>query len=128
MRALSLLTLVTMALSGCAMTSQHVKTMDGDEFNQRGGALFSKQKYVHGLEAEFYPNNSGAHIEVKGEGVQDGTDALKTINLLAGALATMQAQGPAPQELTALERIDVLMKQIESLRTIVDALKPTPRP
>lgn len=69
----------TLFLGSCAMTSQHVRTMDGDEFSQVGGALFSKQRYVHGLHAEFLPNNSGAIIDVKGEGDQDSTALVPVI-------------------------------------------------
>lgn len=82
-------------LMSCATTKQHVKTMDGDEFDQWGGALFSKQQYVQGLDADFYPNNSGAHIAVKGQGDQDSTEALKTINALIGALVQLQSAGLA---------------------------------
>lgn len=123
MRKLILLATLAAFVSGCAMTRQNIKTMDGDEFSQAGAALFSKQQYVHGLDADFYPNNSGAHISVKGQGDQDSVESLKTINLLLGALMQRQATedvntAPSPSRLKQLEdEITRLKELVEILRT-----------
>lgn len=127
LKFLFLLTLCA-CLVGCATTSQMVKTMDGDVFKQTGGALFSKQKYMHGLEADFYPNNSGAHISVQGEGDQDSTDALKTINLLIGAMLQMQAAQsvytPRTMELNQVDRIE---KHIQEMADRFEGFRVSPK-
>lgn len=123
---LLLAVVLALSLSGCAFTQQHVRTMDNDRFDQVGGALFSKQAFTQGLDADFYPNDSGAHIAVKGQGDQDSTASLATINALVSAFTQMQAAqagAPAPVPSSTTSRLDTLTAQIESLRTLIDSLR-----
>lgn len=102
--------------SGCATTRQSVETADGDKFKQSGGALFSKQQYVHGLDADFYPNNSGAHIAVRGQGDQDSTAVIPLVQALVGMLN--QQQATPPQERSRIEQLEA---QIAALKRLIEA-------
>ena len=102
--------------SGCATTRQSIETADGDKFRQSGGALFSKQQYVHGLDADFYPNNSGAHIAVRGQGDQDSTAVIPLVQALVGMLNQQQATPPQDRS-----RIEQLEAQIAALRRLIEA-------
>lgn len=125
-----ILALILLPLSGCAMTTQHVKTADGDQFTQMGGALFSKQDYVHGLDADFYPNNSGSHVAVKGQGDQDSTAMVQVISALVSAFAASQAHIPQAGTATGgapvsdlVSKISGLTATVEELRTLYDSLR-----
>lgn len=85
-------TFLAFLLMGCATTTQTITTADGDHYQAKGFALFSKQDVQAKGNLVVYPNASGLEFTAGSNAKQDATDAFKALVALGQLLAPISAQ------------------------------------
>lgn len=125
MRKLILLATLAAFVSGCAMSRSHFESADGDIANKMAVSTIGKQEVEQKTSFQVYPNNSGMDLQDGAVSSQDTTGVIPLMQALVTAFTQAQAQQATQPKPAETSRIEQLQSQIESLRTLVENLRPS---